>query len=192
MIEKLLKIIKREGIDILSFFILYKKYNSEIDFDIYSGPYDLFQLEADKYIKITNDYPFDFELRQKAIDLIKRIEGEFPKPVIQKIDNIEEFVDEYRELFKGLKPGAMGDKNACIKKFERFMKEYPQFSKNVILNATKKYIDTEGNNSNYKFLQKAHYFIYKQVGTKDNEVSNLASFCEEVGEVEEEGFTKML
>lgn len=93
------------------------------------------------------------------------------------VNQIEKFVDEYRKLFRGLRAGAMGDRNGCISKFVQFKKEYPEFfNRDRILAATKLYIDSL---NDYQYLQQADYFIYKQDQNKGRS-SRLASFCEEV------------
>lgn len=191
MIEQLIEDITKEGINVSSFFILYQKYK-DVDIGMHISILNLERLEAKKLIKITNDMLLHFELRQPGIDLVEKIidikyEVKTPVKIVKKSsveDSIKEWVDEYRLLFKGLKTGVMGDRNACVTKLVKFYELYPEFAnKEVILAATKKYINSEGMNNNYKYLQKAHYFIFKQVGSKDNEVSNLASFCEEVDDV---------
>lgn len=100
------------------------------------------------------------------------------------------YVDDYRKLFKGLKPGSMGDKKGCTDKLVEFYKQYPDFAnKDLILKATKGYINSM---NDYRFLTQADYFIYKYDVNK-NRISKLASFCEEVDmEKEDKGFTKMV
>lgn len=190
MIEKLIEDITKEGINVSSFFILYEKYR-DVDVGMHISIYNLEVLESKKLIKITNDIFLHFELRQLGIDIVEKligIEYEDIRPVkaVNKgsvEEFIKEWVDEYRILFKGLKSGSMGDKNACVTKFVKFYETYPEFAnKDIILAATKKYINVEGMNRNYMYLQKAHYFIFKQESGKNTEVSNLASYCEEVGE----------
>ena len=107
-------------------------------------------------------------------------------------DEIEGFIDNFRKLFRGYKPSSMGDKKACTKKMAKFYKEYPEYaSKEIVLKATKRYIDTL---DNYQYLKQADYFIYKQDGSKIDK-SLLAVYCEEVvdniGE-EKTTFTEMI
>lgn len=180
MLKEIIEVVEKEKIRFFSFLILYEKYhklNLSLIFEIHS----LIKLQDEKYIKII-DYTYGkFELRQKGIDLVEKVDNyKRIKTISKPIEtDVVDWIEEYRELFKGLKPGSMGDKKACSTKMEKFVKEYG-FDKDTILRATQKYIDNEAMNNNYKYLQKAHYFIYKQVGGKDNEISNLASFCEEV------------
>lgn len=101
------------------------------------------------------------------------------KKIIKKSNRIinegfDEFIEEYRNLWKGLKVGSMGSPNACKEKMERWMKENPNYSKEDILKAAKIYINSL---NNYQYLQAAHYFIYKKDGKEED--SRLSAFIEE-------------
>ena len=119
---------------------------------------ELEKLEKRGYIKITDKKNWVFSLRMKSLSLFSYFDE----------DNIENWIEEYRELFP---PKYKGDRIGCIHKMKKFKKKYPKFSKDLILNATRKYIN-EKHRENFRFLRQAHYFI-----EKDN-VSDLASFCE--------------
>jgi hypothetical protein len=90
----------------------------------------------------------------------------------------DEFIETYRQKFKGKKVGAIGDKQALVEKMVRFLKNY-QYSYNHILNAIQLYINNEAANK-YKYLTRAHYTVYKK--TAREEVSILAAYCEELEE----------
>jgi len=207
MIKKLIDMLKEEELSPNSFFLLAQgvlDYDVELESEC-SFVETLKHLERKKFIKITNYETFEYSYRQKGIDFVKKIEKEFTevnvvikeKPgvtILSEMKNvaleIKDWIEEYRDLFKGLKPGVMGDKNACLNKMVRFFKEYPEYAnKDIILKATQNYIQVEAH-QNYKFLQKADYFIFKLVGKE--ETSRLASFCGEVDEKQVESFTKML
>lgn len=96
-------------------------------------------------------------------------------------DSPEKWIDEYRNLFKGKKVGAMGDKNLCIARMTEFIVENPQFTKEHILKATQHYI-SDKSSSNYLYLRKAHYFISKVeiINGKKTEISDLRTYCEEL------------
>lgn len=86
-----------------------------------------------------------------------------------------DWVEEWYNLWpKNVKSGGYplrsGLKGVKIK-LEKFIKEFPEFSKELIIKSTKKYLDNAKLN-NYKFTQLAHYFIYK------NNMSTLAATCE--------------
>lgn len=113
----------------------------------------------------------------KAQDVIN------PDAVKQEIErnNVEKWIDEFRNLFKGKKPGAIGDKNLCIIRMKEFVNSNPEFTKEHILKATKRYVE-DRQEQNYMYLKRAHYFISKQE-TKDGkkvEISDLLTYCEEL------------
>lgn len=92
--------------------------------------------------------------------------------------SIPELVKEYRDIFpRGSVNGypAKGDKQGCIKKMRKFVKEHPEFDTDTILEATRKYV-SDKKRDNYNYLMQAHYFIDK------NNISMLASFCEDIVE----------
>jgi len=95
---------------------------------------------------------------------------------------VEEWIDDYRELFpKSVTSGGYpvrGDRKACIKKMQQFIKENPEYSnKELILNATRSYINRK-ELENFRYMKLAHYFIMK------DKVSSLASECEMILESE--------
>jgi len=91
-----------------------------------------------------------------------------------------EWFDEWYDLWpKGVKSGGYlvrGDKKGCIKKLNKFIKEYPDFDKDIIIKATKDYIDSFRIKRSYEYMKLAHFFIYK-----DN-MSTLAANCEAIKE----------
>jgi len=99
-------------------------------------------------------------------DFDKEDEGEF-----------QLFVDEWFDIFpKNIKSGNFyirTDKKDCLKKLGKFMTNYPEYSKEVILEATKRYVKTCAN-SGYRYMKLAPYFIYK-----DN-MSMLEGYCQQV------------
>lgn len=109
-----------------------------------------------------------------------------------KLD-LKKFVDEYRELFpKGNNYNGYpyrGDRQGCLKKMARFIKLNPDYTPEIIIAATNKYIN-EKKKDNYDFMHLAHYFIEK------NGVSLLGSFCEHIldsGESEKDkGFSNII
>lgn len=93
--------------------------------------------------------------------------------------DVEEWIEDYRALFKGIKPGSMGDKKACTLKMKDFLREN-DYSKDQILIATKRYLNT----TNPLYIQQADYFIYKQ--SEKVKQSKLRSFCEEIERLPDE------
>jgi len=208
MIEKLIKLLEEKALSPNAFFLLTKEVFS-LDVNVESEcslMEALAHLQEHKYIKIIDYDTPEYKLRQKGIDFIKEVDKMFqevnvevkekPGQTIEKSNmksvasEINTWLEDYRNLFKGLKPGSKGDKGACLNKMIRFYQEYPDFAnKDIIMKATTKYIQGEAHH-NYRYLQRADYFIFKLVGKE--ETSRLASFCDEVDEVENEGMTQML
>ncbi len=178
-----MEILAEKGLDYNSFFFLYKHVNNiDID-DIQDYGVGLIQnnfIDFSDPIKITvTEQGYDF-VKYVVSELKKEINKEKKLGNINTRKEIKDWIDEYRALFKGTKIGIMGDPKSCLDKMVRFFEEYPELAdKDLIFKATKKYIDSEAM-QNYKYLQRADYFIYKLVG-KD-ETSRLASFCSDVEE----------
>jgi hypothetical protein len=197
MLKRLMEILKGKELDYNSFFFLYQLVN---DINIhkvynYANTADLINLEfifvSDKHTLHATEKGKDFI--KEVIAEIKKDIGIDKKQTINKLTReIESWIQEYRELFKNTKIGAIGDPKSCIKKMARFFEDYPDYAdKDLIFKATQKYINSEAT-TNYKYLQRADYFIYKLVGKE--EVSRLASFCSDVEENQmlDHSFTNML
>jgi len=143
-------------------------------------------LQEKQFIKlIENKLETNIILREKSKLLIDFLSIESDssnyknKKVIKKSTRVisegfDEFIEEYRNLWKGLKIGSMGSPIACKEKMERWMKENPNYSKEDILKAAKIYINSL---NNYQYLQAAHYFIYKKDGKEED--SRLSAFINE-------------
>jgi hypothetical protein len=102
------------------------------------------------------------------------------KAKINVKDNIFDlnWLDEYRSLFKGKKPGSTGDPQAIRRKMVNFLLLYPDFAdKDLIIRATKRYIKAQEAN-NYTYLMQADYFICKNKGD-GGQTYTIAAYCEE-------------
>jgi hypothetical protein len=211
MIKKLIELLEKEALSPNAFFLLTADvFQLDVNVESECSLMEcLLHLQNHKYIKIVDYDKPEYKLRQKGIDFIKQVDKMFQEVQVEvkdkpghaltksdKVDvksiasGINEWLEDYRNLFKGLKPGSKGDKGACLNKMVRFFQEYPEFAdKDIIMKAASKYIQNEAH-QNYRFLQRADYFIFKLNGKE--ETSRLASFCDELDEVENEGMTKML
>ena len=102
---------------------------------------------------------------------------------LNKEEDIEHFVETYRKLFPpGTKDGVhsfRGDKQGCMDKMRWFLKTYPQFTQQDILDATKEYVYQSRVRGKLMYMQQANYFIRKDRN------SNLAGLCESKGSKEE-------
>lgn len=148
------------------------------------------ELQNKNFIKIIQEQDEEvLVIREKGNLLIDYllIEGLNPKDKEKQIvkkskreihDGLDEFVKEYRMLWKGLKIGSLGSYNSCNDKLKRWMKENPHYSKEDILKAAKLYINSL---DNYQYLQQADYFIFKKDGKE--ETSRLSAFIDEEGTV---------
>jgi hypothetical protein len=139
---------------------------------------DLDKLQEMGLIKITSN---SIVLRKKGIDLLN--EPRFVTSVTTVVERPEEWIEEFRKLFKGKKPGAMGDKKGCLMKMKRFLQENPEVTKDQIIAATKSYIQSCASDG-YRFLQRSDYFIYKQDNHK-GESSRLSAWIDELDGSEE-------
>lgn len=139
-------------------------------------------LEEKQFIKIiTNEKILLREKGKIFLELIsiENININSPKKILKKSSRIinlelDELTKEYRNLWKGLKPGSMGSEQACKDKLYRWMHNNPSYNKNDILNAAKKYINSV---DNFNYLQQADYFIYKK--DLNGESSRLSAFIDE-------------
>ena len=174
-----LNFLKEQGISPEEFLLLIHLKNNNIG--------NLFQdqfhdLEKKQFVKIIDN---EIILREKSKLLLNflSIESNYSnykeKKIVKKSNRVinegfDEFIEEYRNIWKGLKLGAMGSPSACKEKMLRWMKENPNYSKEDILKAAKIYINSL---NNYQYLQAAHYFIYKKDGKEED--SRLSAFIEE-------------
>ena len=149
-------------------------------------------LEPDQYDNLHNKLFVKYNYQEGSIELREKgkllldflsIESSYSdykeKKIIKKSNRVinegfDEFIEEYRSIWKGLKLGAMGSPGACKEKMLRWMGENPNYSKEDILKAAKIYINSL---NNYQYLQAAHYFIYKKDGKEED--SRLSAFVEE-------------
>jgi hypothetical protein len=131
-------------------------------------------LIENKIIKIIKDDIY--ELTKDGVDLLNKIED----IQIQSEESVASWIDEWRNLFPDkIKSGGgyliKGDKQGCLKKMEKFVKHYKkEFNKDIIFEATKKYVDGFKKKNDFRYMKSAHYFIKKE------DVSELASYCEEI------------
>lgn len=113
------------------------------------------------------------EVSQRKIKLGKIVKSEES----DLYNSVISWIDEYRHLFKGTKVGAMGDKNSCITRMVELLKRRPDITKEIILEATQKYLNT----TEPKYIKQAHYFIRKdEANQKDGRHSLLEAICDEI------------
>jgi hypothetical protein len=95
--------------------------------------------------------------------------------------SIEEIVssniDSYRSLFRGIKPGSLGNKQDCVSKMIRWMYTNPSYTFNDILNKTNSFIQIKLARNEGIFIPQADYFIYKVVNGEEK--STLSTIIDE-------------
>ena len=181
-----LNFLKEQNLSVIEFVTLLKLNGSNIDLvliEFESEIYILEKLQEKQFIKIITYSEVILREKSKLLLDFLSIESSYSdyksKKVVKKSTRIisegfDEFIEDYRKLWKGLKPGSMGSENACKEKMLRWMGENPNYSKEDILKAARIYINSL---NNYQYLQAAHYFIYKKDGKEED--SRLSAFVEE-------------
>lgn len=130
---------------------------------------------------LLNSLNIDIDLKTNKI-----IEKELSRDIAKEVSDR---IGEFREVWKGIKVGSMGDRSSCEAKLIRWRKNNPDYSFDDIINAAKAYVDSVRNTS---YLQRADYFVYKQTGRKDEEESRLSAFIDEVKEAPDSNWTSNL
>lgn len=179
-----LNFLKEQNLSVIEFITLLQL--NEIDTGLQLDLDILHNLQEKQFVKLIIDkFGTNTIIREKSkllLDFLS-IESNYSnykeKKIIKKSTRtisggFDEFIEDYRKLWKGLKPGSMGSENACKEKMLRWMGENPNYSKEDILKAAKIYINSL---NNYQYLQAAHYFIYKKDGKEED--SRLSAFIEE-------------
>ena len=179
-----LNFLKEQNLSVIEFVTLLEL--NEIDTGLQLDLDILHNLQEKQFVKLIIDkFGTNTIIREKSkllLDFLS-IESSYSdykeKKIIKKSNRVinegfDEFIEEYRKLWKGLKPGSMGSENACKEKMLRWMGENPNYTKEDILKAAKIYINSL---NNYQYLQAAHYFIYKKDGKEED--SRLSAFIEE-------------
>lgn len=100
-------------------------------------------------------------------------------------DTLWDWVIEYRNMFKNIRPDRAGTINNCLSRMKNFFATHPSVRKEDVLEATKAYISTVKDPA---FLISAHYFIKKDRG--NNEASKLEEFLEIIEDQKKNAFQK--
>jgi hypothetical protein len=138
---------------------------------------DIYNLVSKKYLKQKVDNPHKIVFSESTIEGIfdDEIVEEVLVEVVNELDEWDIFVKAFRDIFpNGVTSGGLYVKSStkdCSRKLEKFMQEYPEFDQEIILQATKAYVERY-RMSAYKYMKTANYFIMK------DKLSVLASECE--------------
>jgi hypothetical protein len=94
-----------------------------------------------------------------------------------------DWIEEWLDLFpRGVRSGGKllrADSQSCLKKMEVFTKTYPAYTKDVIMEATRRYLEDRAA-VNYEYTRCAVYFIYRLEKQGGETISDLASWCDQV------------
>lgn len=120
---------------------------------------------------LINDFSIeDYDISSKTVKkTVKKSKRALNQDVINNIKN-------YRNVFKGLKPGSMGDPKACREKLSRWLDENPEYTMTEVIAAAKAYVRSV---NDIRFLRRADYFIYKKEQNGD-EISTLSAIIDDV------------
>lgn len=150
-------------------------------------------LEEKQFIKIINNEKIILREKGKlfieliSIEKLSSTKNNKQTVKSDRLINVEldSFINDFRNKFKGLKPGSMGSEASCKMKMYRWMKENPSYTPKQILKAADIYIKSL---NNYQYLQRADYFIYKKDGKEES--SGLAAYIDEI-EVDDDWTTNL-
>lgn len=168
-------------------------YNIYTDFNLINLDTDMVDIDKLENKRLIKVYDNSLALRQDGINLIEMLLIDNNKTIKEENKNIKKSdrlineevnnnIKEFRELWRGLKPGSMGSLQSCKDKMKRWIKNNPEYSFDDIINAAKLYLNTEGRN--IRFLQRADYFIYKQSNNREEE-SRLSAFIDDTAETDD-------
>lgn len=192
-----LKLLNEHNLIPFEFIVLLSLKNPDlfVDLDV-KFESTLESLQRKGFIKIIEEEK-ETVIREKGKILIElvtigsEILDKKPEVIIKKSkrvlnDEIDSFIEEYRNLWKNARAGTMGNSKSCKEKLLRFMQEYPEYSKEQIMRSARAYHRSV---DDMKYLQRADYFIYKK--DKFGESSRLLDFIEEK-DAPDEGWTSQL
>lgn len=129
---------------------------------------------------LDEDYSFDLEINNNLDEIKKGVQSKLTIEVTEA--EVEEWIDEYRSEWTGLRKNGVGSKKDCVTKMVKFLNDNPQFNKEIVLEARNEYIKSM--NGDYTLLEQADYFISKRIRDIENNGyryrSTLQNYCEEV------------
>lgn len=144
---------------------------------------DLVRLGLIKEANGEENTPSIYKLTEKGEALLTELEQLVPaedapslSPSQSEEEDVAEWMSKWMDLWPvGVTSGGKlvrSDKKSCVIKMKKFLKDYPEFNKDIIFKATQMYID-QFDLDNPQFMKCAVYFIDKR-----GEGSELAGWCE--------------
>jgi hypothetical protein len=119
----------------------------------------------------------DLERQQSKLTPAQRAkqrEEEFHSKVSD--NKLEEFITLFSSKNLGVS-GKRTPKITVVKKLIKFFEDYPMYTMDNIINATKMYIEDHKKNGSIKYIRECGYFISKKIDGIDQ--SDLAKWCDE-------------
>lgn len=157
-------------------------------------------------LEVIDDNKYIYDLTEKGNKLVEKIRSEFDDVVVEAETFIQElpevlkkaqlnldivdWIDEYTNLF----PKKLQDHpKIAVARFKKHFDMFPEYKdKDIILGATKMYLDYQKESGKENFIVRSNYFIWKQVDRdKTNIQYNLASWCKQYQEKLENQGTNM-
>ena len=131
-----------------------------------------------------------YTLMEKGQQAIDTINFESAVPIKERCNQVS-LAKQLKSLFpKGKKPGTnqyWAEGEALIaKRLHKFYDKYGKFDDDIILQATKKYI--EGFNGDYRFMRTLKYFIWAEKVNASGELESTSDLLTYIENAEEENF----
>lgn len=122
------------------------------------------------------------DLSKVSLEVVDKARGkkaeQQEKDFVEKVtDNkLDEFISLFSKKNLGI-PGKTTSKINVVKRLLKFFKEYPDYTMEDIIEATKLYIENLKKTGSLTYIRECGYFISKKIDGIDQ--SDLAKWCEE-------------
>lgn len=117
---------------------------------------ELKELRELQLIKVENN---KFSLKEELFVEITKQNKEIDKIINARVDELRAVFSKEGKGKVGLKPGSLGDREACIQKLKLWFRSHPNYSFDDVIKAAKYYVSTL--KGNYTYMKQADYFIMK-------------------------------
>lgn len=180
----------REGVTPNGLFILHATHNGYMYPNYVNFKHEQYRLSLSGYLvevkSESTTYNTIYKITDKGLHLLRESTNIVAKMKPAKKSEVpfsewETKIQEYNEIFpKGKKDGASisfrTNPKDLFDRFKWFFKEYPEYTWDDVLTATKKYVEAFEVSQDYKYLQTSKYFIKKEDKSKSIN-STLATMC---------------
>ena len=171
--KKIIEILCNNNIPIQKYFILYLLATNKKQFERYCEVFNI----PDNYLL--------YLIRRGYIDEDLKVLKKGDKLLgLSQEKEVADWISDWVDLWpKGVKSGGSyvrSDAKSCLKKMQQFVRDYPEYDKELIFAATKSYVD-ELAIKHYAFIKVASNFI------KKHSDSGLATECQNYSSEKVEG-----